>query len=81
MGISAAFCPGNGSTRPVYATWWEMFPRNSVQVVGMTVKPGDKISASVVRTGTHYALAVTDATTAGNSTRGNSFKVTEGPGG
>lgn len=48
-------------------SWWEMYPTNSVQLVGGTVKAGDKITASVVRTGTKYALKVTDATTSGNT--------------
>lgn len=43
-------------------TWWEMFPTNAVQVVGQTAAAGDHISASVVRSGTSYALAVTDST-------------------
>ena len=50
-----------------YYTWWEMYPSNDIQTVGDTVKPGDKIAASVVRTGTKYALKVTDSTTTGNS--------------
>lgn len=50
-----------------YFTWWEMFPTNSIQVVGQTVRPGDSISASVVRSGTSYTLKVTDSTTSGNS--------------
>jgi hypothetical protein len=50
-----------------YFTWWEMFPSNAIQVVGSTVKPGDHISASVVRTGTSYAIKVTDSTTPANS--------------
>jgi hypothetical protein len=50
-----------------YYTWWEMYPTNNIQVVGGTVKPGDKIAASVVKTGTRYALKVTDSTTSGNN--------------
>jgi hypothetical protein len=50
-----------------YYTWWEMYPSNDIQTVGSTVKPGDKIAASVVRTGTSYALKITDSTTSGNS--------------
>ena len=34
-----------------YFSWWEMFPTNSIQVVGSSVRPGDSISASVVRSG------------------------------
>ena len=50
-----------------YFTWWEMFPTNSIQTVGSTVRPGDAIHASVVRSGTSYTLAVTDTTTPANS--------------
>jgi hypothetical protein len=49
-----------------YSTWWQMYP-GAIQIVGSTVHPGDKISASVTRTGTKYTLKVTDATTGGNS--------------
>jgi Peptidase A4 family len=45
-----------------YFTWWEMYPSNDVQVVGETLKPGDVINASVIRSGTKYTLKVTDAT-------------------
>ena len=50
-----------------YFTWWEMYPTNSVQTVGSTVRPGDNISASVVRSGTSYTLKVTDSTTPADS--------------
>ena len=50
-----------------YFTWWEMYPSNAIQVVGSSVKPGDHIAASVIRTGTSYALKVTDSTTPANS--------------
>jgi hypothetical protein len=65
QGGTGAIC-GQG-TPLTYFTWWEMFPTNSIQAVGVTVKPGDKISASVVRSGTKYTIKVTDSTTAGNS--------------
>ena len=52
--------------KPVYFTWYEMFPANTVEV-GTALKPGDKIAASVTRTGTSYAHKLTDATTAGNN--------------
>lgn len=58
------YCKGGS---PHYYSWWEMYPRNDVQLVGDTVKPGDKIAASVVRSGTSYALKVTDSTTSGNN--------------
>ena len=43
-------------------TWWEMYPTNDIQTVGDTLAPGDSISASVVRSGDSYTLAVTDST-------------------
>jgi hypothetical protein len=50
-----------------YFTWWEMFPTNSIQVVGSSVSPGDSISSSVVRSGSTYTLKVTDSTHPANS--------------
>jgi hypothetical protein len=51
---------------PTYFTWYEMFPAGTVEV-GATLKPGDKISASVTRTGTSYTLKLTDSTHTGNN--------------
>jgi hypothetical protein len=48
-------------------SWWEMYPTNDIQVVGSSVAAGDSISASVVRSGTTYTLAVTDSTHPANS--------------
>jgi hypothetical protein len=50
-----------------YFSWWEMFPANSIQVVGSSVRPGDSISASVVRSGSTYTLKLTDSTHTANS--------------
>jgi hypothetical protein len=50
-----------------YYTWWEMYPTNDIQVVGGSLRPGDSISASVVRSGTSYTLKVTDSTHSANS--------------
>jgi hypothetical protein len=56
-----------------YYTWWEMYPSNAVQTVGSTLRPGDSITASVVRSGTSYTLKVTDSSRAGDS-----FTTTQG---
>jgi len=50
-----------------YYTWWEMYPTNAIQVVGTTLRPGDAISTSVVRSGSSYTLKVTDSTHPANS--------------
>jgi hypothetical protein len=52
--------------KATYYTWYEMYPAGTVSV-GTTVKPGDKISASVSRSSTSYTLKVTDSTTSGNN--------------
>jgi hypothetical protein len=48
-------------------TWWEMYPSNAIQVVGSSLAAGDHITSSVVRSGTSYALKVTDSTHPANS--------------
>jgi hypothetical protein len=48
-------------------SWWEMYPTNAIQVVGSTVKAGDSITSSVVRSGSTYTLKVTDSTHTANS--------------
>jgi hypothetical protein len=48
-------------------SWWEMYPTNDIQVVGSSVAAGDSITASVVRNGSSYTLAVTDSTHPTNS--------------
>jgi hypothetical protein len=44
-----------------------MYPANSIQVVGSALRPGDSITASVVRSNTSYTLAVTDSSHPANS--------------
>jgi hypothetical protein len=50
-----------------YYTWWEMYPSNAIQVVGSTLRPGDGVTASVVRSGGSYTLKVTDSSRSGDS--------------
>jgi Peptidase A4 family len=61
---SLADCSGGVAS---YYTWWEMYPANSVQIVGTTVQPGDHITSSVVRSGNTYTLKVTDQEHPANS--------------
>lgn len=50
----------------VYFTWFEMYPAGTVEV-GKSLKPGDKILASVSRSGSTYTLTVKDYTHGANS--------------
>jgi Peptidase A4 family len=49
-----------------YYSWWEMYPNGSV-VVGTTVAPGDRITASVTVTSKGYRLALADRSHPANS--------------
>ena len=53
-------------SHPTYFTWYEMYPAGTV-AVGASLHPGDKVAASVTRTGTSYKLALTDFTRPANS--------------
>jgi hypothetical protein len=54
---------------PVYYSWYEMYPAGTVEV-GASVAAGDKISASVARSGSSYTVRLTDSThTADSFTR------------
>jgi hypothetical protein len=57
--------------KATYFTWYEMYPAGTV-TVGSSIRPGDKIAASIARTGSSYTLALTDSTRPANS-----FSVTQ----
>lgn len=46
-----------------YYAWWEMYPNPSVLIAGMTISPGDSISASVTYSAGAFTLQITDNTT------------------
>ena len=50
---------------PTYFTWYEMAPAGTVEV-GKALRPGDVITAKVLRSGTKYTLSLTDATRPAN---------------
>ncbi len=51
---------------PTYYDWWEMYPKNAVQLVH-TVSPGDQMRASVTYSSNSYTLKVTDSTHSSSS--------------
>ena len=51
--------------KAVYYNWYEIYPK-AVHQVSTALQPGDKVTASVTRTGTSYAFKLTDSTTSGN---------------
>ncbi len=57
---------------PQYYAWWEMYPNPSYKISGMTVKPGDSISASVSYTSGSFVLQITDGSQSFKTTQGSS---------
>jgi Peptidase A4 family len=49
-----------------YEDWWEMYPAG-VEIVHSTLKAGDKLTGTVVVSGTKYTLSITDHTNPKNS--------------
>jgi len=52
----------NGST-PVYYAWYEFYPQVSIEIGSVPVKPGHKMSASVVYNGSEFTVSITNETT------------------
>jgi hypothetical protein len=50
-----------------YYDWYEMYPTQPTVTIEHTVSAGDKISATVTRSGTKYTLVVTDSTHSADS--------------
>ncbi|HLX47314.1 MAG TPA: G1 family glutamic endopeptidase [Streptosporangiaceae bacterium] len=50
-----------------YYDWYEMYPTQPVVTIEHTVSAGDKMSATVTRSGTKYTLTVTDSTHSADS--------------
>jgi hypothetical protein len=59
-----SYCRGGKAS---YYTWWELYPRNKIQLVGDSVRPGDHVTASVSVSGNRYTMHVVDSTTKGNT--------------
>jgi hypothetical protein len=51
--------------RPTYFTWYEMWPAGTVEV-GKALRPGDLITAKVLRKAATFTLSLTDATRPAN---------------
>jgi hypothetical protein len=50
-------------TTPTYYAWYEFFPNPSHLLPGLTVSPGDKMSATVLYSGSQFTLRMTNHTT------------------
>ncbi len=59
---TAAQCTTDSNPHPIYYAWWEMWPTNLIQVMPISINPGDTISASAIYTASNasYSLNVTD---------------------
>ena len=67
----------NGGTS--YGAWYEILPNSEVQISSLSISPGDKISASVVCTGScssstqQWSVTITDETTKQSYTTSQSY--------
>jgi hypothetical protein len=61
---TAAQCSSGTNPQPVYYTWWEMWPTNNIQIMPVTIKPGDTIKAKVTYTAktASYSMNVVNKT-------------------
>jgi hypothetical protein len=61
--------------RATYNAWWEILPAAETRITTVTVKPGDKITASVSKTsGTTWAIKLTDTTTGKSFTTSKTYR-------
>jgi hypothetical protein len=69
LGISGGWDDATGTA--IYYAWWEMYPRTSSRIKGMTISAGDSITASVVYNGGgSFTLSIVD------NTNGQAFSTT-----
>jgi hypothetical protein len=62
----------DASGSPSYSAWYELVPAPSLTITGMTIKPGDRMSASIAETTTPetWSIKIKDVT------RGESYSTT-----
>jgi hypothetical protein len=48
---------------PSYYAWYEFYPNPSYEITSLTIKPGDRMSASVVYSGSEFTVTIEDVTT------------------
>ena len=53
-------CKGS---KPNYYAWYEFYPNPSFMISSVTIKPGDRMSASVTYNGSQFTVTITDVTT------------------
>jgi len=59
-------------TTPVYYAWYEFYPQNMFEISSLSIKAGDKMSASVVYSGSEFTVTITDTTTGKSYTKSSS---------
>ncbi len=59
---------------PTYYAWFEFFPHASVLINGLTIHPGDKMSADAHFSGRSFTVSITDTTTGGTFSTSSSVK-------
>jgi hypothetical protein len=59
---------------PQYYAWYEFYPNPSIEISSVSVKPGDRISAKVVYSGSEFTVTITDVTTGKSFTKSGTVR-------
>jgi hypothetical protein len=54
---------------PSYYAWYEFYPHPSFEISSLSIRPGDRMSASVVYSGGEFTITITDETTGRSYTK------------
>jgi hypothetical protein len=54
---------------PSYYAWYEFYPHPSFEITSLAIKPGDRMSASVVYSGSEFTITIEDVTTGKSFTK------------
>ena len=54
---------------PQYYAWYEFYPNPSFEISSLTIKPGDRMSAKVVYSGSKFTVTIEDVTTGKSYTK------------
>jgi hypothetical protein len=61
-------------TRANYYAWYEFYPHPSIDISSLTIKPGDRMSASVTYSGSEFTITITDETSGKSYTKSSTVR-------
>jgi hypothetical protein len=61
-------------SRPSYYAWYEFYPNPSFEISSLSIKPGDRMLASVTYSGSQFTATITDETTGKSFSKSSSVR-------